>query len=71
MTFEVSTQSGKRSFCGVLEFTAPEGQICIPRWMQQNLQIKEGTVVQVRRVALPKVRPYSSSRHTLFLLPAT
>eukprot|EP01103_Thecamoeba_quadrilineata_P005459 TRINITY_DN15254_c0_g1_i1.p1 TRINITY_DN15254_c0_g1~~TRINITY_DN15254_c0_g1_i1.p1 ORF type:complete len:976 (+),score=216.41 TRINITY_DN15254_c0_g1_i1:214-2928(+) len=54
MTFEISTQKGKRSFTGVLEFTADEGCVLFPRWILQNLTLPEGTEVEVREVILPK-----------------
>lgn len=37
MTFEVSSQGGRRSFCGVAEFTADEGTAVVPKWMSSNL----------------------------------
>lgn len=71
MIFEISAQSGKRSFCGVLEFTGQEGTIQVPKWMMQNLGLEQGVLVQVRRVALPKgdflqLQPESAD---FFLLP--
>eukprot|EP01126_Amoeba_proteus_P026791 TRINITY_DN2650_c0_g3_i2.p1 TRINITY_DN2650_c0_g3~~TRINITY_DN2650_c0_g3_i2.p1 ORF type:complete len:506 (-),score=116.25 TRINITY_DN2650_c0_g3_i2:77-1594(-) len=68
MIFEISTRQGKRSFCGVLEFSSLAGQIGIPEWMMISLGIKVGTKVQVRRVTLPKgefvrLQPHSSEFH--------
>lgn len=37
MIFEISLPSGKRSFCGVEEFSAPEGRIILPNWMLENI----------------------------------
>eukprot|EP01114_Cavostelium_apophysatum_P014512 TRINITY_DN3787_c0_g1_i6.p1 TRINITY_DN3787_c0_g1~~TRINITY_DN3787_c0_g1_i6.p1 ORF type:complete len:1009 (+),score=225.69 TRINITY_DN3787_c0_g1_i6:144-3170(+) len=54
MIFELSTGKGKRSFCGVEEFTAEENQAVVPKWIMENLQAKEGDTIQVRRVSLPK-----------------
>jgi hypothetical protein len=64
--FEISTKSGKRSFCGVHEFTANEGEIAIPLWMMENLNIADNDTVFVRRVNLPKAtflkfRPHSAN----------
>jgi len=52
MTFEISTKSGQRSFCGVYEFSAPAGCIVVPEWMMRNLQLTPGVKVQIRRVEL-------------------
>jgi ubiquitin fusion degradation protein 1 len=54
MTFEISTNGGKRSFCGVAEFTAEENTCVMPDWMAKNLQLKLGEEVHVRRVYVPK-----------------
>ncbi len=54
MTFEISSNGGKRSFCGVAEFSAEEGSCIIPTWIQNNLNVKLGDEVQVRRVYVPK-----------------
>jgi hypothetical protein len=62
--FEVSTKSGKRSFCGVHEFIAPEGYVLIPRWMMDNLNIRNDDVVHIRRVQLPKATFLKLQPHT-------
>lgn len=42
MLFELKNgTSGKRTHCGVLEFTAPEGHCYLPFWMMQNLMLEE------------------------------
>jgi len=64
MIFEISTETGKRSFCGVEQFTAEEGHICVPQWMLNNLNTKEGSVLQVRRVSLPKGTHLTLQPHT-------
>ncbi|KAJ4824759.1 hypothetical protein Tsubulata_024390 [Turnera subulata] len=43
--------SGRLSHCGVLEFTAGEGFMCLPQWMMQNLRLKEGERAQIRSVS--------------------
>src|SRR3546814_17425132 len=55
MLFELSNPSmGRRTHCGVLEFTAEEGKCYIPFWMMQNLMLSEGTIIHVKNVSLPK-----------------
>ncbi len=54
MTFEISTNGGRRSFCGVGEFTADEGACIVPEWMAKNLGLLLGEEVHVRRVYVPK-----------------
>ena len=56
MLFELRTQSGKRTHCGVLEFTAAEGNVYLPHWMMNNLLLEEGCVLSVRNVSLPKAK---------------
>jgi len=55
MLFEISNPSeGKKTHCGVCEFTAPEGRCFIPFWMMQNLLLEPGSYVNVINVSLPK-----------------
>jgi len=44
----------RRTHCGVLEFTAPEGNCYVPFWMMQNLMLEEGGLLSVKNVSLPK-----------------
>ena len=47
IVFEMKNHNSKRrSHCGVMEFTADEGCAYLPRWMMQNLDVKEGEKVQ-------------------------
>ena len=39
MLFEITSSIGKRSHCGVLEFTSEEGSCYLPSWMMQNLLV--------------------------------
>lgn len=39
MLFEVSSPVGKRTHCGVLEFSAEEGYCYMPFWMMENLLV--------------------------------
>ncbi|KAJ2887713.1 ubiquitin fusion degradation protein, partial [Coemansia asiatica] len=57
--------TGKRTHCGVLEFTAEEGRVYLPQWMMDTLGITPGTVVEVINVALlqgsmTKLQPQST-----------
>lgn len=54
MLFRLNAESGQKTHCGVLEFTAEEGTCYIPFWMMQNLLIQEGEVITVTNVSLPK-----------------
>jgi len=54
MIFEISSKSGRRSFCGVMEFIAPEGKVMVPSWMMKHLELDPEQKVQIRKVILPK-----------------
>ncbi|CAM9308608.1 unnamed protein product [Phaeothamnion confervicola] len=55
MLFEISnTAENKRTHCGVLEFSAPEGSCYIPYWMMQNLLLEAGSLLTVKNKSLPK-----------------
>ena len=57
MLFELTNTSlGKRTHCGVLEFSAEEGRCYIPFWMMQNLVLSEGSLIKVKNVSLPKAQ---------------
>ncbi|XP_047943241.1 ubiquitin recognition factor in ER-associated degradation protein 1-like [Salvia hispanica] len=43
-----SFKSEKISHCGMLEFCADEGSVYVPRWMMENLGIREGEDVILR-----------------------
>ncbi len=66
MVFEISTEKGgRRSYCGVEEFTAPENHVIIPDWILSNLGAAEGSAIQIRRVQLPngtflRLQPHTS-----------
>jgi len=53
MLFELRSAKG-RTHCGVLEFTAPEGNCYVPFWMMQNLMLEEGGLLSVKSASLPK-----------------
>ena len=44
----------KKTFCGVLEFSADEGLCYIPIWMMNNLFLEEGSEVCIRNANLKK-----------------
>ncbi|KAF8820138.1 ubiquitin fusion degradation protein UFD1CY [Cardiosporidium cionae] len=55
MLFEISNAVKDRTtHSGVLEFIADEGCCFMPYWMMQNLLLKEGDIVRVRNISLPK-----------------
>lgn len=55
MMFMVSNpQMGKKSYCGVLEFSAEEGVCHLPIWMMNNLLVQEGSEIILRNVNLKK-----------------
>ncbi|CAH0474853.1 unnamed protein product [Peronospora belbahrii] len=55
MLFKVMNEGVERSsHCGVLEFSAPEGSCYMPYWMMQNLFVKEGGILNIQNVSLPK-----------------
>eukprot|EP01006_Ploeotia_vitrea_P009528 TRINITY_DN22558_c0_g1_i1.p1 TRINITY_DN22558_c0_g1~~TRINITY_DN22558_c0_g1_i1.p1 ORF type:complete len:341 (-),score=19.64 TRINITY_DN22558_c0_g1_i1:24-1046(-) len=57
MLFELSNSAvGKRTHCGVLEFTAEEGRCYIPFWMMHNLFMEEGALITAKNVTLPKAK---------------
>jgi ubiquitin fusion degradation protein 1 len=43
---------GKKTYCGVLEFSAEEGMCYLPIWMMNNLFLEEGSDVMLRNVNL-------------------
>jgi ubiquitin fusion degradation protein 1 len=43
---------GKKSYCGVLEFSAEEGVCHLPVWMMDNLYLQEGSEIILRNVTL-------------------
>lgn len=45
---------GKKTYVGVLEFSADEGLCYLPYWMMNNLFLEEGSEVVIRSVSLPK-----------------
>ena len=56
MLFELKNPiTGKRTHCGVLEFSAEEGRCYIPFWMMEGLLLEEGALINVRNVSLAKV----------------
>lgn len=67
LIFEISSsRTGKRSFVGVYEFTAPPGAACLSGWLMEHLGLQVGDHVQLRRVKLPMgeklmLQPHSSS----------
>ena len=55
MLFMISNpQVGKKTYCGVLEFSADEGVCYLPYWMMNNLFLEEGSEVILRNLNLKK-----------------
>jgi ubiquitin fusion degradation protein 1 len=55
MTFMISNpMMNKKSYCGVLEFSAEEGMCHIPVWMMDSLLVEEGSEIILRSVNLKK-----------------
>ena len=44
----------KKSYCGVLEFSADEGTCILPIWLMNNLYLEEGAEIILRNVNLQK-----------------
>jgi ubiquitin-protein ligase len=70
VTFEVTTKRGMRSFCGVIEFTASDGNAILPKRLMNSLMIAEGEFANFRMVNLSlgtyaKFRPWSKDFYTL------
>ena len=55
MTFMISNpHMSKKSYCGVLEFSADEGTCHIPVWMMDQLYLEEGAEIMLRNITLNK-----------------
>jgi ubiquitin fusion degradation protein 1 len=67
MLFKLSTtNTGKFTHSGVLEFTADEGRCYLPEWMMDTLGIGAGTVIKIQTTDLPqgnfvKLEPQSTN----------
>ncbi|RDX99420.1 Ubiquitin recognition factor in ER-associated degradation protein 1, partial [Mucuna pruriens] len=65
MLFEMKNGAAKKvTHCGVLEFTADEGNIYIPKWMMKNMGLEEGNVVILKNTHIPvgtyvKLQPHT------------
>jgi len=56
LVFEITSPMGISSFCGVLQFNAPEdNMVIVPDWMMSNVFARNGMEVQLRCVELPKL----------------
>lgn len=53
--FKVSANGGiSYTHTGVLDFTAEEGEVIIPKWMYEQLSIERNTPVKITHTMLPK-----------------
>ncbi|KDP24652.1 hypothetical protein JCGZ_25568 [Jatropha curcas] len=65
MMFEIENKVfGRRSHCGVSEFTAEEGRVFLPNWLMQCMELKDGDTIDIRSRNLPhgtylKLQPHS------------
>uniref|UniRef100_A0A0N4ZQS7 Ubiquitin fusion degradation protein 1 homolog n=1 Tax=Parastrongyloides trichosuri TaxID=131310 RepID=A0A0N4ZQS7_PARTI len=50
----INMQSENSTHCGVLEFTAEEGKIYMPRWMMRQIKVNNGDIILIKYVPLPK-----------------
>ncbi|KAK3030794.1 hypothetical protein RJ639_037175 [Escallonia herrerae] len=65
MLFEIKNpRSGRVSHCGVQEFTAEEGFVCLPSSMMKNMQLLEGDLVNLINTHLPKGTQMKIQPHT-------
>jgi len=44
----------KKTYTGVLEFSADEGMVFLPIWMMNNLFLEEGSEIILRNMTLEK-----------------
>lgn len=62
-----TTRKRKLQFCGVMEFSAPEGKAFLPFWMMKNLSLNEGDTATLRscrelkRGTYCRFQPHSSA----------
>uniref|UniRef100_A0A8R1DFL1 Ubiquitin fusion degradation protein 1 homolog n=1 Tax=Caenorhabditis japonica TaxID=281687 RepID=A0A8R1DFL1_CAEJA len=55
MLFKLTNMARQRvTNCGVLEFSAPEGQAILPHWMMQQLGLDDGDTLRIESATLPK-----------------
>lgn len=55
MLFSITNNAKQiTTHCGVLEFSAEEGRVYMPFWMQQHLQLKPGEIVSVKSAVVEK-----------------
>eukprot|EP00033_Pygsuia_biforma_P001139 GCRY01001296.1.p1 GENE.GCRY01001296.1~~GCRY01001296.1.p1 ORF type:complete len:334 (+),score=24.02 GCRY01001296.1:157-1158(+) len=62
---------GRSMHCGVLEFTANEGEVGLPFWMIENLFSDIGHIIQITNVSLPKGTFVKLQPHTSDFLDIT
>ncbi|XP_020527714.1 ubiquitin fusion degradation protein 1 homolog [Amborella trichopoda] len=65
MLFELWNPSTEHvAYCGVLEFTAEEGELYMPNWMMENMHLQEGDYVEVKNGTLRKGTYVKLQPHT-------
>ena len=56
MIFEIKNlNSRKKSYCGVMDFTADDGCAYLPLWMMKKLDLKDGEKIMFNYTFLEKV----------------
>ncbi|EXB37440.1 Ubiquitin fusion degradation protein 1-like protein [Morus notabilis] len=55
MLFQIVNPSARKiSHCGVMEFSAEEGEVFLPSWLMKNMDLEEADMVTVKNVCLKK-----------------
>lgn len=52
LTFEIISEKTK-CYCGVLEMSAPKKTVIVPNWLMKDLNIEEGSKIQLKSIQLP------------------
>ncbi|KAJ8448128.1 hypothetical protein Cgig2_031852 [Carnegiea gigantea] len=69
MLFYIENPTNARtSHCGVLEFSAEEGMVCMPDWMMNNMCFEHGDLVNIKSVALARASYIKLQPHSVAFL---
>jgi len=66
MLFEVKSEEGASTNCGVLEFVAEEGRTYLPDWMMTHLNLRNGDFITIKSKSVPvgrfvKIQPQTEN----------
>ncbi|CAI8616586.1 unnamed protein product [Vicia faba] len=65
MLFELKNPSAERTtHCGVLEFTADEGNVYLPDWMMEDMLLQNGDTISLKNTSLAKAKFVKLQPHT-------